>query len=299
MWTLGTAPLGPPFELIDLHVDHLGSMRISTDELGDIVAQHDYFPFGGEVAPMYDDSSKRFTGHERDLETGLDYMFARYYGAHLGRFLSVDPAGALSKSRRMPARWNRYSYTLSNPLRFIDPDGEDEIAFGSRTFEIYPGDVFVVQQRGGGLHTATYVGGGKANEIRVVDNTAARNEKVSEKMKATRRPDNTGNKHNPHDLLAPVNGAASPYSPESGATAVGVVPAETPSTTSAVEEAAAATDMYYMDPDSADPQQCSDFTDALDEELGTGIDADESKGTEGYKEKIDPSREKTSSSGGS
>ena len=155
--------------------------------------------------------------------------------------------------------------------------------------------VLVIRQDGGGLHTATYAGGGKSGEIRVVDNSPGRNSSVEPRVKAQQR-DNTGAKHDPHDVLAPVNGKTSPYSPAGGATMVGVAPATTPSTTTAVEAAAAKNDMFYMAP--ASPQQCSDFSDALDSELGTGIDADSSKGTEGYREKVDPLRERTGTAGG-
>ena len=63
-----------------------------------------------------------FTGHERDSSTGLDYMFARYYGANLGRLLSVDPLPD-SADPMTPQSWNRYSYVLNNPMVFIDPTG--------------------------------------------------------------------------------------------------------------------------------------------------------------------------------
>jgi RHS repeat-associated protein len=70
------------------------------------------------------DNTHRFTGHERDVESGLDYMLARYYTSTAGRFLSVDPASQ-SIDGLNPQSWNRYSYTLNNPLKFIDPTGED------------------------------------------------------------------------------------------------------------------------------------------------------------------------------
>jgi len=49
-------------------------------------------------------------------------LFARYYGANLGRFLSVDPLEA-SARLRMPQSWNRYGYVLNNPLVMTDPTG--------------------------------------------------------------------------------------------------------------------------------------------------------------------------------
>jgi hypothetical protein len=48
-------------------------------------------------------------------------MLARYYSSSLGRFMAVDPA---SESVVNPQTWNRYSYSLNNPILFIDPDGK-------------------------------------------------------------------------------------------------------------------------------------------------------------------------------
>lgn len=66
---------------------------------------------------------KQFTGKERDAETGLDYFGARYYSGSLGRFTGVDPS-MLSTVKANPQSWNRYTYTLNNPLKYIDPNGE-------------------------------------------------------------------------------------------------------------------------------------------------------------------------------
>lgn len=57
---------------------------------------------------------------------GSDYMHARHYKPLLGRFLSPDK---LSGKTREPQSWNRYAYSLGNPLVYIDPDGRDAIAF--------------------------------------------------------------------------------------------------------------------------------------------------------------------------
>lgn len=110
------------------HLDHLGSTRQITDGAGNQVARYDYFPFGelafseGETAEVM-----RFTGHERDFggapETDLDYMHARHYSPYLGRFLRVDPASE-SVGLVTPQSWDAYSYSRSNPLKYVDPDGE-------------------------------------------------------------------------------------------------------------------------------------------------------------------------------
>lgn len=73
---------------------------------------------------LYDDAAPQFTGKERDTETGLDYFGARYYGSNMGRFMTPDPLMA-SAHVANPQTWNRYTYTLNNPLRFVDPDGMD------------------------------------------------------------------------------------------------------------------------------------------------------------------------------
>ena len=52
-------------------------------------------------------------------------MFARYYGSNLARFLSTDPVVKRRKNSRAPQRWNRYVYSLNNPIKFYDPNGED------------------------------------------------------------------------------------------------------------------------------------------------------------------------------
>ena len=64
----------------------------------------------------------RYTGKERDSESGNDYFGARYYASSMGRFMSPDP---LLNSGRPdnPQSWNRYAYAFNNPLRVIDPTG--------------------------------------------------------------------------------------------------------------------------------------------------------------------------------
>ena len=60
---------------------------------------------------------------ERDNETGLDYLGARYYSSQQGRFTSVDPSRKSIISAN-PQTWNRYSYTYNNPLVLVDDNGK-------------------------------------------------------------------------------------------------------------------------------------------------------------------------------
>jgi RHS repeat-associated protein len=76
---------------------------------------------------------QQFTHKERDIETGLDYFGARYYGNVQGRFTSVDPLEIASEPSRAKfvayigdaQNWNRYSYVLNNPVSLTDPDGRE------------------------------------------------------------------------------------------------------------------------------------------------------------------------------
>ena len=65
------------------------------------------------------DTRYKFTGKERDTETGYDYFGARYYDARIGRWHTVDPLA----DRGVLRSWSSYHYSLCNPLLFVDPKG--------------------------------------------------------------------------------------------------------------------------------------------------------------------------------
>jgi RHS repeat-associated protein len=116
--------------------DQLGSPRIITDKFGQVVSRRDFMPFGEELyadgtnrtaANKYSTSGQdavrqRFTGYQKDMETGLDFAEARYYNNQHGRFTAVDPLLASGKSAN-PQTFNRYVYVLNNPLILTDPTG--------------------------------------------------------------------------------------------------------------------------------------------------------------------------------
>ena len=106
------------------HLDALGSVRAVTDAAGATVRRHDYAAFGEAPAPGLGADARRFTGKERDAETGLDYFSARYYGAPTGRFTTPDP-GHIGGDIFDPQSWNAYAYARNNPLRFVDPTGTE------------------------------------------------------------------------------------------------------------------------------------------------------------------------------
>jgi RHS repeat-associated protein len=105
------------------HTDAIGSVRMTTDESGAVTQRYDYLPFGEAWPSDPAGQPRRFTGKERDQETGLDYFGARLLSSSSGRFTSVDPSLDLRKSLQTPQQWNRYLYALNSPLSYVDPDG--------------------------------------------------------------------------------------------------------------------------------------------------------------------------------
>lgn len=67
----------------------------------------------------------RYTGKERDQESGLDYFGARYMSSSMGRFMSPDPIKITEDRVANPNTLNLYSYAANNPLKYVDPDGQD------------------------------------------------------------------------------------------------------------------------------------------------------------------------------
>ncbi len=99
--------------------DHLGSTRTLLSSTGTATANYDYWPYGEVLASSGTDSAPfKFTGHERDAESGLDFMQYRTYGSERLRFLQVDPA-----AEKYPGL-SPYVYALNKPLHIIDPDGQ-------------------------------------------------------------------------------------------------------------------------------------------------------------------------------
>jgi RHS repeat-associated protein len=81
--------------------------------------QSKYFPFGECLeSPPYP-TDILFTGQRLD-DTGLYYYGARYYDAGMGRFISPD---TIVPDPANPQSFNRYSYCLNNPLKYLDPSG--------------------------------------------------------------------------------------------------------------------------------------------------------------------------------
>ena len=146
-----------------------------TDQNANVVGRHDYLPFGEEIAAntggrngafgTQDFVNQKFTGQERDSETGLDFFQARYFSPALGRFASPDTP-LLDQDPRNPQSWNLYTYVRNNSLNLIDPDGHTCVtATGEPVAPDYP-DVKVDNNDGYGCQTIVTVYGGSIDPIR-------------------------------------------------------------------------------------------------------------------------------------
>ena len=102
------------------------SIRVKTAHPG---GKTSYFPlrqaqvrlFGDwRVEPAHALTDQGFTGHKHNDDLGLVYMNARFYISSIGRFASAD---TIVPDPMNPQQFNRYTYTLNNPLRFTDPTG--------------------------------------------------------------------------------------------------------------------------------------------------------------------------------
>jgi len=107
-----------------VHKDHLGSTGLVTNLDKTLFDSMDYLPYGEQIAGGTGTTHK-FTGKERDAESGLDNFGFRYDSSSIGRFMTADPLMASARTSD-PQTWNRYTYALNNPLRFVDPNGLKE-----------------------------------------------------------------------------------------------------------------------------------------------------------------------------
>jgi RHS repeat-associated protein len=124
--TLDTAGNDPaPQQLIRYHLgNHLGSAGLELDGAGQIISCEEYHPYGstsyqaGRSRAEVSLKRYRYTGKERDEETGFSYHGARYYAPWLGRWTATDPIGLDSGT-------NAYKYAENNPIMYLDQNGTD------------------------------------------------------------------------------------------------------------------------------------------------------------------------------
>jgi RHS repeat-associated protein len=123
--TQGNEPRGSTQLIRYQFGNHLGSASLELDEQGQIISYEEYTPFGStsyHAVRNQTDVSKRYryTGKERDEESGLYYHGARYYAPWLGRWTCSDPIGIADGT-------NVFAYARNNPILFFDRNGKSGV----------------------------------------------------------------------------------------------------------------------------------------------------------------------------
>ncbi len=104
--------------------NHLGSASLEINENAEVISYEEYHPYGTTAYQATNANIRaaakryRYTGMERDEESGLNYHSARYYMVWLGRWLKGDPIG-------FGDGVNLYRYSNDNPVLYIDTNGEE------------------------------------------------------------------------------------------------------------------------------------------------------------------------------
>lgn len=116
--------------------DRLDSAQLETDGAGNVISYEVFHPFGTTAyqatAKTLGPAAKRFryTGMERDEETGLGYHGARYYIPRIGRWTAPDLHPDTLDG-------NRYAYVNNNPMAYRDPNGRfEEPVHGALTYRL-------------------------------------------------------------------------------------------------------------------------------------------------------------------
>ncbi|WP_240475340.1 SpvB/TcaC N-terminal domain-containing protein [Vulgatibacter incomptus] len=117
------SPVSVPAAMLRYQLgNHLGSSAVELDGNGALIAYEEYHPYGttsfqaGRSAVEVSLKRYRFTGKERDEETGLSYFGARYYVPWFARWAACDPKGFVDGT-------NLYVYVRNNPLNRRDLTG--------------------------------------------------------------------------------------------------------------------------------------------------------------------------------
>lgn len=96
--------------------DHLGSSNVVFNSDGALINREEFTPYGETSFGSFARKRYRFTGQERDEESGLSHQGTRYFASGLARWCSCDPVG-------IAGGMNLFAYAACNPIRFVDPSG--------------------------------------------------------------------------------------------------------------------------------------------------------------------------------
>ncbi|MGB8028034.1 MAG: RHS repeat-associated core domain-containing protein [Terracidiphilus sp.] len=124
--------------------DWLGTQRMQTNAAGTNEEVCYSYPFGdGLTCTGSDATEHHFTSKERDVESGLDYFYARYYTSDLARFMTPDWAAAPTAVPYAtfgdPQTLNLYVYVNNNPNTGIDLGGHEQSMNGGDNMGSYEG----------------------------------------------------------------------------------------------------------------------------------------------------------------
>ena len=129
------SPIPNPQPLIRYQFgNHLGSVGLELDDTGAVISYEEYYPYGstsyqaGRNAAEVGLKRYRYTGKERDEETGFDYHGLRYKVHWLGRWSTADPLGLVDGL-------NLYAYARNNPIGLRDPSGGSGITMSDSPSE--------------------------------------------------------------------------------------------------------------------------------------------------------------------
>jgi RHS repeat-associated protein len=117
--------VGPPHPndpgpALQFHLsDHVWSGNVVVDSDGALVNREEFTPYGETSFGSFAKKRYRFTGKERDEESGCAYHGARYYSPSSARWLSCDPKPPQNGG-------TLYSYVSNRPIVLFDPTGEEE-----------------------------------------------------------------------------------------------------------------------------------------------------------------------------
>lgn len=113
-----------------LHKDELGSILKVTNEDGAVISGYTHDPWGKKTQVDWVEKGKKdfadgtfrrgFTGHEHLDNLELIHMNGRVYDPDLARFVSADPT---IQYPTLAQNYDRYSYVVNNPLRYVDETG--------------------------------------------------------------------------------------------------------------------------------------------------------------------------------
>jgi len=139
------------------YADHLGRASLATTVTGTLVSQRRSLPYGEtrwSSGPFPTD--RRCTGQREEVTLGLYDYGARFYSPSLGRFISAD---SIVPEASNPQSFNRYSYVLGNPLKYVDSTGHwyyepgmDALVHTRANYNEYPGYLYPITPPPGNVY---------------------------------------------------------------------------------------------------------------------------------------------------